>query len=595
MELPVGEISVNGPVLWFGLAVTLVTGVVFGLAPVVPTMRSNIVGSLKEGGHGEPWAPRTVDSDRCWWDARWRSHWCDGGRRAAAPQLLEPAARRIRGFDPKRVIVANLWMPRPNGAEAQFKYGKPETRNTFMREVLRRARLLPGVEVAAIGTGNATPLSGFNKATYVPEGSNPAAGDLPVAQATTVTPDFFRALGIRLVAGRVFTDSDEGQKDPVVLVDETLARRAWPGQNAVGKRLGVGRGPVWMTVVGVVGAIKSGSLEEDNLPHLYGSAFQRSNLGISVFLRTSGYAAGLAESLRREVQAVDPELPVFGVRTMEQVVARSLAQRRFQLQAIGAFAAVALLVAALGIYGVTAFWVNQRTQEIGIRLALGAGGGDVVRMVLRKGLTLAGWGIAAGIAGALPLGSLLRTLALRNDGARSGNVRAVAALLFGTAALACYLPARRATRVDPTTRPSAASSSTASPGSAPSRRRERSSRSRAAAGSARRSRPRARRAERPHAAAPARPPRAPAPAPARRPSGSRSRRRRTARTGPRSTRRPAPAPRRRDPGRRGGGHAVCVQEHPHRPQRPRAAVREVQAGGTASRDIRRLFLWAKGT
>jgi putative ABC transport system permease protein len=448
MELPVGEISVNGPVLWFALAATLLTGVVFGLAPVIPTMRTNIVGSLKEGSRGSTMG-----------GAHSRLRAVLVGSEVAFSLVLMAGAglllhsfwnlmRVDPGFDPKRVITASLWLPVPNDP-ALFKYGNPNTRNAFMREVLRRAQTLPGVEAAAIGVGSATPLGGFNKVTFVPEGTNPAPGEQPVAEGTSVTPDFFRALGIRLVKGRVFTDADEGQKNPVAVVDETLARKVWPGQDPIGKRVGVGRGPVWMTVVGVVGAVKGGSLEEADVQHLYSPAFQRSGLAMTVFLRTAGNAAGLSESLRREVQAVDPELPVFGVRTMEEVVARSLAQRRFQLQMIGAFAAVALLLAALGIYGVTAFWVNQRMQEIGIRLALGAGGGDVVRMVLRQGLALTGWGIAAGIAGAAPLGSVLRSLLFGTTVLDPLTFAAVAALLLGTAALACYLPARRATRVDP--------------------------------------------------------------------------------------------------------------------------------------------------
>jgi ABC-type antimicrobial peptide transport system permease subunit len=170
---------------------------------------------------------------------------------------------------------------------------------------------------------------------------------------------------------------------------------------------------------------------------------------MTIFVRTAGDPAGLAESLRREVQAVDRDLPVFGVRTMNEVVAGVFAQRRFQLQAIGAFATVALLLAALGIYGVTAFWVNQRTQEIGIRIALGARGGDVVGMVIRQGVALTLWGIVAGLAGALPLSRLLRGLLFGTDFFDPATFVAIAALLLATALAACYLPARRATRVDP--------------------------------------------------------------------------------------------------------------------------------------------------
>jgi predicted permease len=333
---------------------------------------------------------------------------------------------------------------------AQFKYGKIEVRRAFMREVLRRARALPGVEAAAFGNGNSTPLMGFNTAAFLPEGSALAPGELPVAQAASVTPDFFRTLGIKLVRGRFFTESDDGNNG-VAVVDEALARRIWPGQDAVGKRIAIGRPQQqqWLTVVGLAGALKSETFEAPDVPHLYFSAYQRSNVSMTVFLRTAADPQRMTDALRRETQAVDPDLPVFGARTMEQVVARSLAQRRFQLEMIGAFAAIALLLAALGIYGVTAFWVNQRAQEIGIRIALGAGGGDVIRMVLRQGLALTGWGVAAGLAGSLPLSRALRTLLFGTQFFDPATFAAIAALLLATSLAACYLPARRATRLDP--------------------------------------------------------------------------------------------------------------------------------------------------
>jgi putative ABC transport system permease protein len=198
--------------------------------------------------------------------------------------------------------------------------------------------------------------------------------------------------------------------------------------------------------VGVVAAVQTDALDA---PHLYFSAYQRSNVAMTVFLRTTANPASLVEPLRREVQAVDPDLPVFGARTMEEVVARSFAQRRFQLQTIGAFAAIALLLAALGIYGVTAFWVTQQTQEIGIRLALGARGGDVIRMVMGQGLRLTLWGVLAGFAGSLPLSRVLRSLLFGTSFFDPLTFLAIAALLVATSLVACYLPARRATRVDP--------------------------------------------------------------------------------------------------------------------------------------------------
>jgi predicted permease len=448
VELPAGEIAVNGPVLWFALGMTLLTGIVFGLAPVVPMMRMNIVSSLKEGSRGSTMG-----------GAHNRIRAVLVGSEVAFSLMLMAGAglllhsfwnlnRIDPGFDPRHVVTANVWLPRPNDAR-QFKYGNAETRRAFMRESLRRVETLPGVAAAAFGIGNTTPLTGFNKGQFLPEGSNAPPGERPVAQTANVTPDFFRALGIRLVRGRVFTEWDDDKSAPIAIVDEALVRRIWPGQDAIGKRIGVGPQPVWLTVVGVVGTVKSEGLEAPDAPHLYFPAYQRSGIAMTIFVRTAAEPAGLAESLRREVQAVDPDLPVFGARTMEEVVARSFAQRRFQLQTIGGFAAVALLLAALGIYGVTAFWVSQRTQEIGIRIALGAGGGDVVRMVMRQGVRLTLWGIVAGCAGALPLSRALRGLLFGTEFFDPATFAAIAALLLATAMLACYLPARRAARVDP--------------------------------------------------------------------------------------------------------------------------------------------------
>ncbi len=447
VELPVGEIAINGPVLWFAIAITLLTGVGFGVAPVLPMLRINIVNSLREGSRGS-----TVGG------AHSRLRAVLVGCEVAFSLILMVGAglllhsfwnltRVDPGFNPKHVVVANLWLPVPNDP-AQFKYGRAEVRRAFIREVLRRARTLPGVEAAAMGNGNSTPLAGFNTTTFLPEGSNPAAGEQPLAQVTAVSPDFFRALGMRLQKGRTFTESDDGA-NLVAVVDETLVRRVWPGQDAIGKRVGIGRPAQWATVVGVVGAVKTDSFDSPDASHLYFSAYQRSNVAMTVFLRTAAEPAGMTEALRREVQAVDPDLPVFGTRTMEEVVARSFAQRRFQLQMIGAFAAIALLLAALGIYGVTAFWVNQRSQEIGIRIALGARRGDVIGMVLRQGLRLTLWGVAAGLAGALPLSRVLQSLLFGATFFDPVTFAAIAAVVLGTAMFACYLPARRATRVDP--------------------------------------------------------------------------------------------------------------------------------------------------
>ena len=297
-----------------------------------------------------------------------------------------------------------------------------------------------------MGAANSTPLTGFNPVTFQPEGYNLSAGEQPLAQSASVSSDFFRTLGVKLVRGRAFTETDDG-RNLAVVVDEALAARYWPNQEALGKRMRLGQ--QMAEVVGVVGNIKSDTFEKPDGPHLYFSIYQRSGLALTVFARTWSNPLGVGEAVRREVQGVDKDLPVFGIRTMEQVVARSLAQRRFQLEMVGAFAAVALLLAMMGIYGVTAFWVGQRTQEIGIRIALGAGGNDVIRMVLKQGMALTLWGILAGLAGAIPLARLLRSLLFGTGRFDVATFGAITALLLASAMIACYLPALRATRVDP--------------------------------------------------------------------------------------------------------------------------------------------------
>jgi putative ABC transport system permease protein len=351
------------------------------------------------------------------------------------------------GFNPKNVLVSGLWLPVPNDP-TQARYGKPAQRAALVRELMRQVRAMPGVEFAAIGNGNNIPLVGSNRSPFRPEGYAGSQEEQPVAQIMAVSGDFFRVLETRLVRGRVFTEADEGG-NPVAVIDETTVKRVWPNQDPLGKRLQVGPGGPLATVVGVVGNLKTESFEAQDAPHIYFSIYQRSGPAMAIYLRTTQDPASLGETLRRQVRKVDPDLPLFGIQTMETVVARSLAQRRFQLQAIGAFALVALLLAGIGIYGVTAFWVNQRTPEIGIRIALGAGAGDVIRMVVGQGLSLTLWGLAAGLAGALPLAYLLRTLLFGAAPFDPLTFGGISLLLAGAAILACYIPARRATRVDP--------------------------------------------------------------------------------------------------------------------------------------------------
>jgi putative ABC transport system permease protein len=268
---------------------------------------------------------------------------------------------------------------------------------------------------------------------------------------TSVSPDFLHVMGLRLMSGRNFTESDDGA-NRVALVDQTMAERFWPGRSALGRRIRLGQesSPQWWTIVGVVRNMKTDAFDAPDSPHIYFPIYQRSNNGITIFLRTAEKPENTTRALRREMKSLDPDLPVFGVRTMEDVIAGSMEQRRFALQVIGGFAFVAFALAAMGVYGITAFSVSRRTREIGIRMALGAKRSQVLAMVLREGVSLVIWGLAPGLLGAFVLTRFLQTLLFHATVTDPATYTCVSAALVATALAACWFPARRATRIDPT-------------------------------------------------------------------------------------------------------------------------------------------------
>jgi predicted permease len=362
------------------------------------------------------------------------------------------------GFDPRNVVMARIWLPVPNNPNLD-PYRPPEKRAAFVREVLRRTGALPGVQYVAVGAGNGVPLIGphnsnaFTIESQAGEDSNP-----PRAQVSVVSPDYFRVLGTPLVRGRFFAESDEGQALRVTLIDEGMASRYWPNEDPVGRRIKFGRrgsNAPWMTIAGVVGNIKTDGLDQPDQPHLYLPILQNPGYAMAVYIRAEANVAGLAglagltQALRREVQAVDPDLPVFGERPMEDLISASLAQRRFAAQLISLFGALALLLSGIGIYGVMAWSVSQRTREIGIRLALGANTRSILRWILGQGMRLTLVGVAVGLLGAFAMTRLLRGLLFDVAPTDPLTYFCLAALLAVVALLACYIPARRATKVDP--------------------------------------------------------------------------------------------------------------------------------------------------
>jgi putative ABC transport system permease protein len=259
-------------------------------------------------------------------------------------------------------------------------------------------------------------------------------------------------LGTPLLRGRFFTDSDDRGTPNVVLIDDALAQRYFANQDALGKRIkrgGRGSNAPWLTIVGVVGNIKSDGFDQPDQPHLYSPILQNPNYSMAIFLKTESSPLGLITSLREQVRSVDPNLPLFGARTMEEVVSDSLAQRRFAMQVVGLFGVLALLLASIGIYGVMAFSVSQRTREIGIRVALGASRANILRWVMRQGLVLIAIGVATGLIASFALTRLLRNLLFGVAPTDAITYGALAVVLVVVALLACYIPARRATKVDP--------------------------------------------------------------------------------------------------------------------------------------------------
>src|SRR5271169_6102323 len=446
------EVTISPSVLFFGLLVSILTGVIFGLAPALQAASPNQISNLREGSRGSGSSKRQMRVSSVLVASEialslilligaglfLRSFW----------QLLQVSP----GFNPHHVVTAQMWLAYPNDPN-QNRYFTTSKRAAFMREVLRRVSALPGVEEASIGGGGSLPLvRARNQVPFTIEGRPADSERTPVAEFASVSPSHFHALEIPLLSGRNFTDSDDDKGQQVVVVDEAFAHQYWPGDTPIGKR--IKPGPVqstqpWFNIIGVVGNVKSDSLESQEVPHIYLSTFQAPSYSSVIYARTARDPGTIGDAIRREVQAVDPDVPVYAVRSMDEVVSRSMAERRFALEILGFFGIIALLLASVGIYGVMAYTFSQRTHEIGIRIALGAQRQHILRMALGEGMVLVALGLAAGLVGALLLTQFLRSMLYAVKPTDPATFIAIAALLTAVALLACYIPAHRATRVDP--------------------------------------------------------------------------------------------------------------------------------------------------
>ena len=441
----VAEINIDNRVLWFTFAVSLVTGVLFGLVPALQISKTDINESLKESGRNAM-----------------------GGRRrqrarnllvvsevALSLVLLVGAGLLARsfvrlqnvsvGFVPDQLLTINLALPRE-------KYKDDAQKAQFFRQVVERAGGLPGVEAAAavsqLPLSGQEELDGFNI-----EGRTETEGaQIQTADFRVITPDYFRAMQIPLLKGRFFNNQDRANTPYSIIIDESFARRFFPGEDPLGKRIdedGSRSDHEFATIIGVVGGVKHTDVKAEARPTMYVAADQSPWESMTLVIRSSGDPSALTSALRQEVLAVDSDQPISEVATMEQLLSKAVAPQRFNMLLVGLFAALALALAAIGIYGVIAYSVTQRAQEMGLRLALGASRRDILRLVVGQAMWTSLLGVGLGIIGALGVTRVMASLLFEVSATDPLVFAGLSALLIVVALVASYIPARRATKVDP--------------------------------------------------------------------------------------------------------------------------------------------------
>ncbi len=442
----VTSIPIDARVFAFALGSAIITGVLFGLAPVLGFKAATSAAAMKDASRGT-----TMGAAQ----RRLRSVLVVGEFALAfvlligAGLLIASFRNLLRGnlgFDADRVLGVQIFL-----SINEYPSDKPENRLHFVNEGLARIRQLPGVE--SVGAAGFMPLSGFwGDRDFTVEGQpERAAGQKANAKADLITPDYFRALGIPILQGRAFTDQDQNGSPHVVIVNQTLARKEFGTENPIGKRLNFGDStkPDLWEVVGVVSDIHDFGLEEKARGNLYRPFAQIPFPLVAFVVRTSGRPASLTSAVKEAIWSVDRNQPIDKIIGLDQLADESLGVRRVSSVLLGGFAALALLLAGLGIYGVTAFSVAQRTHEIGVRMALGAQSENVLKIVLGYGLKIALTGMAIGLAGAFVLSQLVQSLLYGVKPTDAVTFAGTAVLLAVIALVACYVPARRAMRVDP--------------------------------------------------------------------------------------------------------------------------------------------------
>ena len=449
------DFSISWGVLSFAFAATLGAGVMFGLVPALQGGRLELTRTLKLEG-------RTATASGGQGRTRRRLIVTEF---ALSLVLMVAAGLLVRsfwdllnvclGFNPQQVMTIRTRLPYPNDIRTD-KYRTAAQQAPFMRELLRRSRALPGVEEAALGNSSAIPLDHSMKELdllpFIIEGRGVQPNQLPLAHASIVSPQYFRLMGMTKVRGRLFDDFDNETAPAVAIVNEAMAQAYWPHDDPIGQHVKLTRTATSRTtVVGLVADARTESLRDANVPHVYANLYQY-EFGakhLAIFLRGRLDPAAIPEAVREQVQAIDPTLPVFGAQNLTDTVSASLTERRFSMEIVGLFAVTALLLAALGIYGVISYMVNARTHEIGLRLVLGAQPRGIVMMVLRQGMELALAGAIVGLGCALVMSHAMAGLLFGVKPTDTLTFVGVGVLLMAVALIASYLPARRAVRVAP--------------------------------------------------------------------------------------------------------------------------------------------------
>jgi putative ABC transport system permease protein len=436
------EIGVDARVFAFTFAISVLAGTIFGLIPGIQAATPDLNETLKEGSRGSTRSPA---------GQRTRSVLVTA-EVALSLMLLIGAGLMIKsffrlqqtnpGFNPDNVLTVSLTLP-------DSKYSEDRQQAAFFQETLSGLQSVPGVE--SVGATTALPLTlSLSGSDFRIEGKpDPAPGQEMIIYTTSVSPGYFRTLGIPLIKGRDFSDQDTIDAPQTAIINDHLARVYFPQEDPLGRRISFDDRQTWISIVGVIGNVKQLGLDSNARPEVFFNYLQVPSVSMSVVVRTTSQPLSLAAMVKTRIQSVDKDQPIGNAETMQQLLSESSSGRRFNMVLLSLFAGVALILATVGIYGVMSYTVTQRTHEIGIRLAVGAQSRDVFRLVIGQGMLLAILGIAIGLAGAFALTRLMRTMLFGVEPTDPVTFVAISFLLAAVAIAACYVPGHRATRVDP--------------------------------------------------------------------------------------------------------------------------------------------------